>query len=230
MTYQTVRPRRKIGWLAFGVFCPVSIILSMLWTALAQDAGRQVNEMKPQGEYAKIDNSRILHDMKVFEGTDNAAKDSLVKAIESKPGDYAPPVFMGMAGRLFEQKQAEKAYFWFCFGRLRGRYDAARCADVSAREGIDVMAMKVNPELRKYILKMKPEEIVPFAKKVIKLDADTPCHYDHRWLNLHGMGAFLNTKELSLPEAEWPALHKEVQQHFLKDAEEAAESRKVEAK
>jgi hypothetical protein len=193
--------------------------------AQAQPLGRQV-EVKPQGEYAKIDTSGIIRDMTILAKGSDAEKDALVKKIAVHPGDYAPPVFMLMARRLYEKKDAEGAYFWFSFGRLRGRYDASRCADVSAREGIDVMIMNLDeqvPELRRYPAKMKPDDIVPFAKKIMELDSDTPYNYDQRWLNLHGMGAFTGGKqELSLPESEWPDLLRKVRDEYLKGAEEIA--------
>ena len=198
--------------------------------AQAQPVGRQV-EVEPQGEYAKIDTSGTIRDMTILAKGSDAEKDALVKKIKKHPGDYAPPVFMFMARRLYEKKDAEGAYFWFCFGRMRGRYDAARCADVSAREGIGMMVANVQPELRQYPIKMKPDEIVPFAKTVVKLDSDTPYNYDHRWLNMHGMGAFTGEKsELSLPESEWPNLLKKVRDDFLKGAEEMATQLKNPAK
>ncbi|HKB57140.1 MAG TPA: hypothetical protein VKC51_06080 [Lacunisphaera sp.] len=188
--------------------------------AHAQPVGNQV-EVKPQGEYAKIDTSATIRDMTILAKGSDSEKDALVKKMKKNPGDYAPPVFMLMARRLYEKKDPEGAYLWFCFGRMRGRYDAARCADVSAREGISVMIMNVDPELRKYPMKMKPDDIVPFARKVVKLDSDTPFNYDHRWLNLHGLGAFTGDKqELSLPKAQWPDLLKKVRDDFLKGAEE----------
>ncbi|MFH0801822.1 MAG: hypothetical protein V2A78_05480 [bacterium] len=181
-------------------------------------------EVAPQGEYAKIDTSGIIRDMKILDGGDKAAREALIKKIKKAPGDYAPPVFISMAQCLYEKQDYEGAYFWFCFGRLRGRYDAARCADVSAREGIDAMIINVNPELRKYPATLKnPDDIVTLAKRIVRLDEAMPYRYDHRWLNLHGMGAFIGGKQpLSLPESEWTAMAGEVRKDFLKGAEELA--------
>ena len=199
----------------------VAFILIVAQTQ-ARPVGRQV-EVKPQSEYAKIDTSGTIRDMTILAKGSDSEKDALVKKINKNPGDYAPPVFMLMARRLYEKRDAEGAYFWFCFGRMRGRYDAARCADVSARDGIAVMVRNVEPELRKYPTKMKPDDIVPFAMKVVKLDRDTPFNYDHHWLNLHGMGVFTGDKqEFSLPESQWPDLLKKVRDDFLKGAEEMA--------
>jgi hypothetical protein len=147
----------------------------------SHDYKEMIDYVQPQGEYAKIDTSGIMRDIEIFAGKNDAEKDALVENIKKYPGGYAPPIFMLMAHRLYEKKDVEDAYFWFCFGRMRGRYDAARCADVSAGQGIDVMIMSVNPELMNYLTKMKPDNIVPLAKKVVQLDRDTPYHYDHRW-------------------------------------------------
>ena len=205
----------------------VLLSLLMLNTSLCAEnrspVAQQV-EVAPQGEYAKIDTSGIIRDMKILDGGDKTAREALIKKIKKAPGVYAPPVFMPMAQCLYEKEDYEGAYFWFCFGRLRGRYDAARCADVSAREGIDAMITNVNPELRKYPTTLKnPDDIVTLAKRIVKLDEVTPYRYDHRWLNLHGMNAFINGKQpLSLPESEWPSLAREVRKDFLKGAEELA--------
>lgn len=202
-----------------------AIFLSLIVAAAgvqAQGTGGQI-EFKPQGEYAKIDTSGIIRDLEILAQGSDTNKNTLVEKIKKNPGSYAPPVFMGMAQHLHEKKDAEGAYFWFAFGRMRGRYDAARCADKSARQGIDVMVMNVDPDLRKYPFRIKPDEIVPLANKILKLDKETPYNYDHRWLNLHGMGAFTgDKKELSLPESQWPALLKTVRDDFLKGAEELA--------
>ena len=110
----------------------------------AQQLGRQI-EVTPQGEHAKIDASIIVRDMSVLAKRNEAEKDALVKKIKNNPGDYAPPVFMFMAQRLLQKKDAKAVYFWFCFGRLRGHYDSARCADVSAQEGIAAITRNMTP-------------------------------------------------------------------------------------
>ena len=205
---------------------PLVVFLLTAVLAQAQPVGRQV-EVKPQGEYATIDTAGIIRDATVFAKGSDAEKDALVKTITKHPGNYAPPIFMLMARHLFQKNDAEDAFFWFSFGRMRGRYDAARCADVSAREGVDLMVMNLDqeyPDLMNYPARMKPDELVPFARKVVKLDSETPYNYDHRWLNLHGMGAFTGDKQaLSLPQTEWPDLLKKIRDDYLKGAEEVAE-------
>jgi hypothetical protein len=106
---------------------------------------------------------------------------------------------------------------------LRGRYDVARCADESVRGGIELAILEMDEGLKNHAAKMKPEEIVPLAKKILQLDSSTPYDYDYRWINLYGMGAFTgNTHELSLPEKQWPGLLKKNRDDFLKSAEDTA--------
>src|SRR5258708_13194475 len=100
--------------------------------AHAQPVGNQV-EVKPQGEYAKIDTSATIRDMTILAKGSDSEKDALVKKMKKNPGDYAPPVFMLMARRLYEKKDPEGAYLWFCFARIPCRYDPPRCPDVSPR-------------------------------------------------------------------------------------------------
>lgn len=195
---------------------------------VAQEPSQEIS-VQPQGEHEKLDLAGMTQAMNTLGGKDDVAKDALIEKIKAAPGDYAPPVFMLVALRLYELKDAEGAYFWYCFGRLRGSYDADRCADVSARQGIGLMTMEIDPQLTAYPKKMRTGDIVPFAKKIVKLDAETPCNYDHRWINLHGMGAFLGgSQELSLPKSQWPGLHKKIMDRFLENAEEYAEERRYE--
>ena len=59
-----------------------------------------------------------------------------------------------------------------------------------------------------------------------------PYNYDHRWINLHGLGAITVSsnstgktivKPLSLPENEWPALAKQQRDQYISDFNKAVE-------
>lgn len=200
----------------------IAALLLLLLTA--GSASGEIRTHPPTGELAGVDTSGILRDMKTLAGPDGAEKDALIANIRKDPGGYAPPVLLNLAQQLFLRKEAADAYFWFNFGRLRGRYDAARCADESARQGIDeLIENTIAPDLKRQVLRMKPEELIPFAKRVLQLDRETPYGYDPRWLNLHGIDAFLDgTRELSLPKAGWPKLLRAVRDDYMKGVEEAA--------
>ena len=51
--------------------------------------------------------------------------------------------------------------------------------------------------------------------------------YDNQWINLHGMGAFLNDdKPLSKPESEWNAIKTQTIEDYYTGFKEAVESMK----
>ncbi len=180
--------------------------------------------MQSPNDYATIDTSGALRDIAILEKGSDDERGELVGRISDNLGGHMPPVFIALARCFFAQGEAQEAYFWFCFGRLRGRYDAERCADVTARTGVDVMIMDVEPELRRYFTTIDPEGIVPFGEYLLDRDAATPHDYDHRWIALHGMGAFGRggPAEICVPEVEWPRLLQETREEFRKSVEQAA--------
>ena len=161
--------------------------------------------------------------MAVFSSADKSAKDRLLESIKARPGEFAPPVFFLAAQHLQMSGNSDDAYFWFCFGRLRARYDAARCADESARSGVDVLVQKTPATIRSHIVRIPVEALVPFGRRIVELDSATPYNYDHRWISLHGVGALTDgTQNLCVPEAQWPELRRKNHQGFLSDLEATA--------
>jgi hypothetical protein len=74
----------------------------------------------------------------------------------------------------------------------------------------------------------KLEELVP---QVVEWDRKTPHNYDHRWINLHGMGAVMSGQDvdnsgdkpaaLSLPEEQWIEIEEETRVEYLAGFREA---------
>jgi hypothetical protein len=175
----------------------------------------KVVQVAPTDAHATIDTAAAQRDIAALTKGTDAEKDAVVARILAKPGETAPPVFMYVAQRLHEKGDTAAAYRWFCFGLLRAQYDARRCADGTARQGVGIMTQNVPSEIKRHLGTLAPEAVQAFAQDILALDEATPYAYDHRWLNLHGMGAFTNTdgkKPLSLPESEWPALRKEARE------------------
>jgi hypothetical protein len=165
--------------------------------------------------YAGINTRDAQRDIAALTKGSDAEKDTVVARILANPGDSPPPVFMLVSQRLHEKGDTAAAYRWFCFGLLRAQYDARRCADDTARQGVGIMTRNVAPEIKRHLGTLTPEGVQAFVQDILALDEATPYAYDHRWLNLHGMGAFTNSdgkKPLSLPESEWPALRKEARE------------------
>ncbi len=109
---------------------------------------------------------------------------------------------------------------------------AFRCADETARGGVSAMESQLPHNLRL----AEREDRVQWKRvidQVLEWDEETPYSYDHRWINLHGIGAYRNVfpelenkwggrklEALSLPEDQWPELRKKVREDFRQAFEE----------
>ena len=125
---------------------------------------------------------------------------------------------------LFQQGDREDSLFWFYAGQLRARFDANRCADVSARAAVGALNEEYGPPINRYAFRnlAQLEELIP---KVVAWDRRTPHDYDHRWINLHGMGALTGgdgeTRALSLPQEQWQAIAERTRDDYLRGFREA---------
>ena len=198
----------------------------------AQATGAEEIVIKATGTFKKIsDNiapSKAIMD--ALKSSSQSERDKAVKEIEAHPGNYIPPVFFLLSQVLFNEDKKDMAAFWFYFGQLRGRYDANRCADISARSGMGVLNQNFGPQINKYAFANLSflEALIP---KVMELDAAVPHNYDQRWINLHGMGAVLGEDEegrISLPEKLWPQILADTRKDYLRGFNEAmAEMKKL---
>lgn len=190
----------------------------------------------PTGVYAEIDTRLAIETIQILNG--NSAEDKLfaMKAVLEKPELFAPPVFYVMSRELFNAGDKDAAAFWFYAGQLRARFDANRCADVTARSAVSQMNDMFGEPINEYAFQdlTKLEETI---LNVIAWDKATPHRYDHRWINLSGLGAVESGLEaqkqdlleqaglegeeapqqavLSLPEEEWEAIEEQTRQDYL---------------
>lgn len=166
--------------------------------------------VKPTGEFAKIDVEPIHKAIDVLKKGTPEERDKLIADIKASSQNYAPPVFYLLSNILFEKGEKDEGAFWFYAGQLRGRFDANICADVSARQAIAILNMTFGAPINQYTLKDIPK-LEKLVDRVVAWDEKTPYNYDHRWINLHGMGAMMSgldpkeqkKEELSLPKDQW---------------------------
>ena len=187
-------------------------------------------EVASAGEYASINMQPMIDLMKRLQRTAGHENDALMAAIEQHPGNYIPPVLMALGVAHFRQGHTEEAMFWFNAGRLRAMYDAARCADVSARSAVNAL---IYGTPRGLILAQfaDPARFRDTAAKVIAWDETTPQNYEYRWINFHGMGAINsalgNTNGAATPltvsQDQWSALAKQTREHFRSGVDKAIE-------
>ena len=166
--------------------CAISTsIFSAMGTAGAKEIILPIS-----GQYKTIDTKLATATIKLLQSKSKASQDKAIKAIEAAPDRYAPPVLYQLSATLFQRAEKDKAAFWFYAGQLRGRYDANRCGDLSARSAIAVMNDQFGQPINQYMYMFsnlsKLEKVVP---EVLAWDKKTAHNYDQRWINLHGMGS-----------------------------------------
>jgi hypothetical protein len=179
------------------------------------------------GEYAKIDVRLLNETLHTLTNGSTAEKAKAIEAVKATPAIYAPPVFYAMSNVLFQDGQKDWAAFWFYAGQLRARYDANRCADVSARQAVAVLNQRYGPQINKYAFANLDmlEGLIP---RVMEWDKLTPHKYDHRWINIHGMGAIITGMDgddkksaLSLPESQWAEIKEKTRADYLRGFQDA---------
>jgi hypothetical protein len=175
----------------------------------------------------------MLQTVNVLQEGTKAEKEAATTRILDAPERFIPPVFYVLAQELFRQGRKEDALFWLNAGRLRAGYDVYRCADSSVAEALMVMYMDLPPDLRAAQLE-DVERLKQILARVLDWDATTPYAYDHRWINLHGLGSYTNSfsqlrgmfgnvelESLSVPEDQWPELRGKAREDFRAGLEEA---------
>lgn len=166
----------------------------------------------PQDDYKSIDTSQSLAIIKKLAATVGHENDELIADIQRNPGNYQPPVFFSLTRVLYDQGRTDDAIFRLSAARLRGNFDTLRCADITAKSAVQAMMRIIPPSLPRAQFDDLPK-LRRLVNEAIRWDENTPHNYDHRWINLHGMGAVTGglgvpTKKepMSVPREEWPAL------------------------
>ena len=203
-----------------------SLLLMILVAAPVLAADEHV--VAPRGEYARVDVRLANETIAALTSGDEGERIRAIRAVEAAPERYAPPVFYVLSSVLFAAGRKDDAAFWFYAGQLRGRFDANRCADVSARQAVAVLNDQFGPPINLYMFKdtTKLEALIP---NVVEWDRKTPHDYDHRWINLHGMTAMVESldappgkpKPLSLPRAQWDAIAEKTRADYVEGLKKA---------
>jgi hypothetical protein len=183
--------------------------------------------VEPTGVYAEIDTRLATDTIEALTAGNEKKRAEAIAAIEANPAEYAPPVFYVLSQVLFEQGDEDRAAFWFYAGQLRARFDVNRCAEESARQAVAALNQQFGPAINQHTFKDIPklEELIP---RVVEWDRETARSYDHRWINLHGLGVFLLAAEpdepvgpLSLPEDQWEAIAETTRSEYLEGFRQA---------
>jgi hypothetical protein len=185
-------------------------IIPAILCGLATVAVAQTDSvLRPVGVFREIDIARHSRAIELLSGADEKDKQQVIDSILLFPNRYNPPVLYALSRELFQKEKKKEAMYWFYLAQLRARYDANRCADSSAQQGVMVLNFEYGPVINVYafenidLLKTTVERVIEFVRTN---DED----YDQRWLNLHGMwavtaslGDSTEVGELSLPREQW---------------------------
>lgn len=184
----------------------------------------------PKGEYAQIDTRSARDTMQALAKGSSIEKQNAIASITAHSDNYAPPVFYALSHALFQDGKKDEGAFWFYAGQLRARFDANRCADVSARQAVGALNQSYGSLINQYALQ-DLQKLESFVLKAIEWDKNTPHNYDHRWINLHSMNALMSgfsTKDapvvpaaLSLPKEQWDSIAEKTRDDYLSGFKQA---------
>ena len=201
------------------------IFLLLLGFSATAEAEQVV--VTPQDTYAEIDTQLATETMRALQKGSRKEKAQTIDAIKASPDKYAPPVFYLLSNVLFERGEKDEGAFWFYAGQLRARFDANRCADSSARQAVSALNQEYGPPINQYAFKDIPK-LEALIQRVVEWDRQTPHNYDHRWINLHGMGAMLSglgasssDAKLSLPADQWELIAEKTRVDYLDGFQQA---------
>jgi tetratricopeptide (TPR) repeat protein len=197
----------------------------------------EVHVVKPSGEYAQIDTTLALKTVGVLKDGSPEEKLKVFAQIRKQPEKYAPPVLYLLSNVLFQMGDKDEAAFWFYAGQVRARFDANRCAEPSARAAVSVLNNQYGPIINRYTFGEKPAMLDDLLPRVVDWDRKTAHDYDHRWINLHGMGAVMSSMSskggaspltaLSLPKEQWEQIAERTRSDYLISFRKAKEMMKT---
>jgi hypothetical protein len=196
-----------------------------LFSAILFIANASDIAVEPSGIYKDVDIRLTVDTVKALRDFKGEKQMKVANAIIAKPEEFAPPVLYVLSSVLFEQGKKDDAVFWFYAGQLRGRIDANICADKSAAAIIDAMNQKFGPPINQYSF-TNLSLLTNTVERMVAWEEKTPCHYDRRWINLHGMNAMTGetNSALSAPQEQWEAIRKRTRDDYAAEFHNALAS------
>ena len=205
------------------------VLFASVW-ALQAPVMAETVVVQPQNEYAQIDTRSDLAAIATLAQGTIAEFATVVAQGKRHPERYAPPVLYALSDALFRDGQKDDGAFWFYAGQLRARFDANRCADVSARQAVAVLNQHYETQINQHTFQDIPK-LKALVARVVEWDEATPHRYDHRWINLRGMQAMLpgtadapGAKALSLPQAQWESIAHTTRQDYVNGFQKALDN------
>jgi len=191
-----------------------TVIFCLCGVALFFACGADI-PIEPTGVYKTID-VRLANDtIKALHDSKGEKRLQIIQKITDEPENFAPPVLYFLSSVLFEGGKKDEAMFWFYAGQLRGRIDANICADISAQAAMGELNQRFGLLINQYSFKDIPK-LTNTVSQVLVWEEKTPCAYDRRWINLHGMNAVIGdtNSPLSAPKEQWEAIRKKTRDEY----------------
>lgn len=192
----------------------VTLILSSI-TFYSQIEHKDLT-VKREGIYKEIDVDKSYNILTILKTKGSSKeKDKAMELVLQKPNEYIPVVLCALSTELMAKGQKDEGAFWYFVGVIRTFYDVKRCNDTSVSDAPAILTEDYGPGVYEYVNKdlIKFEEIILKAIDFVRKNKE---EYDQRYINLHGMEAFMTgldkknpTMELSLPKDSWPKIKEE---------------------
>ncbi|TCK20230.1 hypothetical protein [Pseudonocardia endophytica] len=169
----------------------------------------------PPGELREVDTRHALERIGLLNGGGRRARAALDDVLAA-PHRVMPPVLYAASEVLTALDRPAEAAVWFYAGQLRARYDATRCTDPSAASALGLLRDRYGEPVNRWAF-ADEGRVRRAAVTAVAWDRSAPHDYDHRWIALHGMRAFLpdDGGPASVPQQEWPALAAQVRAEYL---------------
>jgi hypothetical protein len=129
-------------------------IIPILLIVFTPIAGAQAkSDVKRVGIFKEIDVARHNTAIELLNGASGKDKRLIIDSILHHPNHYNPAVLYVLSRELFRLERKEATTYWFYLAQLRARYDANRCADISAKQAVAVLNLEFGPDINKYAFK-----------------------------------------------------------------------------
>lgn len=169
----------------------------------------------PRGELATVDTSATVRLMSRLLDPAPEVRAAARAEVLDAPHRQMPPVLLALSENLVADGAMPEAARWFYAGQLRARYDACRCTDTTAAQALAVLRDRFGEPVNRWAF-ADPARVRRAAVRAVAWDRAAPHDYDHRWIALHGMGAFTGDGNgVSTPSAEWAGVAARVRADYL---------------
>ncbi|SFM57057.1 hypothetical protein SAMN05216207_1001124 [Pseudonocardia ammonioxydans] len=169
----------------------------------------------PQGELAGVDTSAAVALIHRLLDRNPAVRSAARAEVLAAPHRVPPPVLSALSENLLAAGEPAEAAAWFYAAQVRARFDATRCTDPSAAAALGVLRERFGEPVNRWAF-ADPARVRRAGIRGVAWDRTAPHDYDHRWIALHGMGAFTGPGTgVSTPEHEWPGTAARVRAEYL---------------